>query len=149
LTFNFLLFTFFKRGMLMSKKKIVISKDGPYQVSGNVPLRQETIAANKDGEAEKYIPGEPLPGGEFYSLCRCGLSGNMPLCDGSHTDGFDGTETAGNKKFEEMAEVYKGPKLDLADAEALCAQAGFCERSGNTWDQVDKSDDPGQKKLAI
>ena len=30
------------------------------------------------------------PGKEFYALCRCGLSKNKPMCDGSHKDCFVG-----------------------------------------------------------
>ncbi len=33
----------------------------------------------------------PLTAGkEFYALCRCGLSKNKPLCDGSHKECFQG-----------------------------------------------------------
>ena len=54
---------------------IEVSKDGPYRVTGSLPL---TAA---DGEPE------PRPAGastEHYSLCRCGQSRNKPFCSGMH-----------------------------------------------------------------
>jgi hypothetical protein len=32
-----------------SSRKIVVSKDGPYIVSGNVPLAVQTITPNREG----------------------------------------------------------------------------------------------------
>ena len=50
---------------------IIVSKNGPYLVSGGVELL---------GEAQM----DPLSSKEHYSLCRCGASNNKPFCDGSH-----------------------------------------------------------------
>ena len=42
----------------------------------------------------------------------------------------------------EQAEVLDGPVMQLADAEALCAFARFCDPNGRIWNQVAKSDEP-------
>ncbi|MGR6918751.1 CDGSH iron-sulfur domain-containing protein [[Actinomadura] parvosata] len=44
---------------------IEVSKDGPYRITGGIPL---------GGDASR----------EHYSLCRCGHSRNKPLCSGMH-----------------------------------------------------------------
>ena len=49
---------------------IVVSKDGPYHVSGGIEL--------------KGASGLQPPSREHYALCRCGASKNKPFCDGSH-----------------------------------------------------------------
>jgi CDGSH-type Zn-finger protein len=55
--------------------QVTVSKNGPYLVSGGLPLKT-------DG-AQPYRPGR-------YALCRCGASKNKPFCDGTHwAMGFD------------------------------------------------------------
>lgn len=54
---------------------ILISRDGPYRVSGSIPLRRSSGVEeprNEGGSAE------------HYSLCRCGYSQNKPFCSGMH-----------------------------------------------------------------
>lgn len=54
---------------------VTVSKNGPYFVSGDLPL--------KTADAQPYRPGR-------YALCRCGASKNKPFCDGTHwAVGFD------------------------------------------------------------
>ena len=78
-----------------TKGKIKILKDGPYLVSGSIPLTKETIVTGKDGDPLKWEPVGEYPVQETYALCRCGQSKKKPYCDGTHTKiGFDGTEEA-------------------------------------------------------
>ncbi|NIM63909.1 MAG: CDGSH iron-sulfur domain-containing protein [Acidobacteria bacterium] len=56
--------------------EIKVRKNGPYLVTGAVPLR----------DAE----GNPIEKTEPFALCRCGGSATKPFCDGSHKRlGFD------------------------------------------------------------
>ena len=117
--------------------KITIVKGGPYQVSGNVPLARATIGADENGESRHWLVGERLESGQAYELCRCGHSANKPYCDNTHEAvGFDGAETASRTPYVEQAGVMEGPAVALADAEALCAFARFCDRDGNVWNTV-------------
>jgi CDGSH-type Zn-finger protein len=50
--------------------KIVVSKDGPYRVSGKIALE-----TNVWGEGASK---------DHFALCRCGGSKNKPFCDGTH-----------------------------------------------------------------
>ncbi|MFY0693180.1 MAG: CDGSH iron-sulfur domain-containing protein [Paracoccaceae bacterium] len=50
---------------------VVIQKDGPYWVSG---CEIAEPGPGEGGSKDKFV------------LCRCGLSGNKPYCDGTHRD---------------------------------------------------------------
>ena len=121
--------------------KVVVAKNGPYLVSGSVPLAKHTIIADAQGESQSWQSGEPYPAQASYALCRCGHSKNKPFCDGTHTKvHFDGTETASRAPYRAQAEVTEGPALALSDAESLCAFARFCDPNGQVWNQVAQSD---------
>lgn len=127
--------------------KIQVSKDGPYLVSGDLPLAEITIGANKEGESVKWDWGKAYPAKSQYALCRCGGSANKPYCDGTHAkQGFDGTETASRKPYLEQAKLLEGPTLSLTDAESLCAFARFCDPNGQVWNLVQETADPKAKK---
>ena len=122
--------------------KVQVSKDGPYIVSGSLPLGKEIIGANEAGESVKWERGPQYPPKAQYSLCRCGHSANKPFCDGSHKKvGFDGTETASRRPYLEQAKVLRGPTMSLTDAEPLCAFARFCDPNGKVWNLVGETDD--------
>jgi len=54
---------------------IEVSQDGPYRVTGGIPLTE------RDGTPVARNEGASL---EHYSLCRCGKSQNKPFCSGMH-----------------------------------------------------------------
>lgn len=54
---------------------VVVSKDGPYRVTGAIPL---VDAAGHD------VPRNQGASREHYALCRCGHSQNKPFCSGMH-----------------------------------------------------------------
>jgi len=60
------------RGHLLPEgAEITVEKNGPYRVVG---VDTDADPAGKGASGEKMV------------LCRCGLSGNKPYCDGSHRD---------------------------------------------------------------
>lgn len=133
------------------KEKIKISENGPYLVSGNLPLAKEIIAADENGDSKGYLKGEKYKCGESYALCRCGASTKKPFCDGSHEKiNFDGTETASREKFSERCDEINGPGVDLDDLTELCVRARFChDRNGDVWNNTEQSDNPKLKQEAI
>ena len=138
----------------MSKKnpeaKVTVAKDGPYLVSGAVPLAKQTIVGDAAGESQSWKEGEPLSVQANYALCRCGHSKTKPFCDGSHTKvKFDGTETASRESYREQAQVTDGPVLSLTDVESLCAFARFCDPNGQVWNQVAQTDDPKVRTMFV
>lgn len=133
-----------------SEKKIVVSKDGPYLVSGGIPLSMQLIVPNKEGMSWDWKDARTFKTGSTYSLCRCGHSKNKPFCDDSHVKvKFDGKETATHQPFARQAERFDGPTLALSDVEDLCAFARFCDPGGKIWSVIEQTDDPEARKLAI
>jgi len=57
--------------LIADQAEIEVEKDGPFRVTG------PKIGGLNAGEGAS---------GEKYVLCRCGMSGNKPFCDGTHSD---------------------------------------------------------------
>jgi CDGSH-type Zn-finger protein len=130
--------------------RVVVTKNGPYVVSGKVPLTVQVIRPNEEGLSWNWEEAATLEAGAEYELCRCGHSKNKPFCDGSHARvHFDGTETASRQPYARQAESIDGPTLLLEDAEELCAFARFCDPGGKIWNLIGRSSDPEARKLAI
>jgi CDGSH-type Zn-finger protein len=129
---------------------ITVTKNGPYLVSGDVPLDVQAIAANKEGFSWAWLQGQTFEVKANYALCRCGHSKNKPFCDGSHTAAhFDGTETASRAPYAGQAETSNGPTLTLSDDQTLCAYARFCDSGGKIWSLIEQTDDPAARELVI
>ena len=128
--------------------KIEVTKDGPYLVSGNLPLSEQWIVTNKEGDSLDYREGKKFPAQAQYALCRCGHSSSKPFCDGTHAKvRFDGAETAGHQPYIEQAETIEGPVMTLTDQENLCAFARFCDPKGRIWNLVTQ-DSPEAQEIA-
>ncbi len=139
-----------KKSLKKEKLKIVVSKNGPYLVFGNLPLAKEIALPDREGNPKKWVKGKRCSSKGKYARCRCGCSKNPPYCDGTHNEiNFDGTETAARKKYFDKAKKITGPKLDLFDYPELCSTARFCHRVGGTWNLVKNSDNQKSKKTAI
>jgi len=130
---------------------IKITKDGPYIVSGKLPLDKKIIIRDDAGFSVEWKKGETYKTTEEYSLCRCGHSKNKPFCDGNHISSkFKGKETASRKKYIKEANKITGPELDLTDKKNLCFGAGFCHnKKGDVWNLVRQSNIKEAKNLAI
>jgi CDGSH-type Zn-finger protein len=133
-----------------SKVRVTVSENGPYMVTGGVPLAKQTIVADAEGGSEAWLEGAAIRHHDTYALCRCGASATKPFCDGTHTGiGFAGAETASRESFLDQATVLDGPALRLADAEVLCAFGRFCDPNGQVWGQVERTDDPEVRAMFI
>jgi CDGSH-type Zn-finger protein len=132
------------------RAKVKITTDGPYVVTGGVPLSEQVICVDDDGQPHGWKEGRRYPVQETYALCRCGHSQHEPYCDGSHERvDFDGTETATNTPYMRQAKQCEGPDLRLTDVRGFCIGAGFCDREGGTWELTRESADPKAKQTAI
>ena len=135
---------------IKQESKIRVTKNGPYIVSGAIPLMNMTIECGSQGIPTRWTIGEKMKTSATYTLCRCGQSNNKPFCDGSHVKAnFDGTEVSDNEPFEQIAKEIDGPELKLKDAEILCASARFCHRDGDIWEVIHRTNEPDAKKNVI
>jgi CDGSH-type Zn-finger protein len=76
-----------RRWSLDDRQRIVVHPDGPYMVTGGIPLdRKRKIVAPENGAALTWRTGEAIPTENVYALCRCGHSAGKPLCDGTHRE---------------------------------------------------------------
>lgn len=132
------------------EKIIKIVKNGPYLVSGEIPLYQIRITTDDEGYPYEWLEEKQYTKQKDYALCRCGKSKNKPYCDGTHEEiGFEGTETASKEKYIDVAGKLEGPDLLLTDNKSLCNHAGFCNRAGGISYLIRQSDIPESKEAAI
>lgn len=118
---------------------IKVVKDGPYLVSGDIPLDEKFIT--QENQSSKYKESKKYETINAYALCRCGKSRRFPFCDGTHQRGFKGEETAEKDPFQNVT-MYEGDNLRLEDAEHLCSLARFCHsRTDNVWDATENNNE--------
>lgn len=130
--------------------KIRIIRDGPYIVTGSVPLIREAAVREGSGPPMEWRKVSEYPLKESYALCRCGQTKSSPYCDGSHVAAkFDGTETAVRRTHREKPRLVKGPGADMDPNAAPCARAQFCQRAGGIGQLIADSGDAEKRDLAI
>ena len=141
-----------KRDGTVHGKRIVVRKDGPYVVHGDVPLVRKTQIVSERGEPLAWKTEGPIEVREPYLLCRCGQSAHKPLCDGAHVEaGFDGTETADTRvTAERQVTLDGGTGIVVKQDVYLCTNSGFCANRVTTIQQmVPKTDDTQVRTQAI
>ncbi|MDR0900145.1 MAG: CDGSH iron-sulfur domain-containing protein, partial [Methanobrevibacter sp.] len=122
------------------------TKNGPYIVSGNVPLYKADIIVDDDGYPVKFGNKEKIATDETYALCRCGHSKNKPFCDQTHLNiDFNGEEIASKNIYKESIEVFETDKLKLVDAPILCDHSRFCTRAGGIRALMEEGDEKSSK----
>lgn len=130
---------------------IKITPNGPYLVYGEVPIDQEIIIPNADGNSWEYRKGEKFTSKlRPVALCRCGKSQKKPFCDGSHTHvNWNSKETASKEPILKGSVVIEGESLILTDNEEYCAFARFCDAKGQIWNLVRTAHTTEERNLVI
>ena len=133
-------------------KKIVVQKNGPYLVYGDVPLVRKEQIVSEYGEPIAWKKGEVIETSGPYELCRCGHSSNKPFCDNTHEKiGFDGTESADTRVTAVRRVVLAGGTHIIVKRDfSLCMEAGFCgNRFANIPKMVADTDDTRVRSQVI
>ena len=131
--------------------RIEILEDGPYRVTGGVPMVRMRKVPDEDGEMLRWERGAALDHADTYDLCRCGESKNKPFCDGTEEKvGFKGTETAPRSPTAERRFEYGDGPMVLTDEPRLCARATFCDaRTTDAWALAEQTEDPEKRAMLI
>jgi CDGSH-type Zn-finger protein len=132
--------------------QIEVRPNGPYKVTGGIPLVSKTQVVSECGEPLAWRKdGQIEVAGEYY-LCRCGRSQLMPFCDGAHrARPFDGTEHAPvnlsvKRRMEYPGSVHFNVYFDMD----LCMESGFCaNRLTSVAELTEQSDDIGARTQLI
>lgn len=129
--------------MAEDTQKITIRPNGPYIVTGGIPLVRKTPIKSEHGEPLTWKKGEVVTTDVRYALCRCGQSARKPFCDGAHTSaGFDGSETADTAPSSSRQIDYPGTNITVKDDRSICMHAGFCANQvTNVWQMAQESAD--------
>ncbi|MEM9514824.1 MAG: CDGSH iron-sulfur domain-containing protein [Actinomycetota bacterium] len=130
---------------------IEVLPHGPYEVTGDVPLRPRRAVNSPTGRPITWQTDEAIDHEATYYLCRCGASENKPFCDGSHGfELFDGTEDAPTDTHAERAVYHEGPGTTVVQDSVLCHHAKFCFSEVHGWiDMVADTDDPSIQRELI
>jgi CDGSH-type Zn-finger protein len=134
------------------RKKIEIHSNGPYIVSGEIPLVRKTQVVSEYGEPLTWKNEGEIATEEPFYLCRCGHSDIMPFCDRTHRGfNFDGTEKAPTNRRDERQETFPGStniviRMDMS----LCTSSGFCaNHSTSIAEMATHTDDTQVRALAM
>ncbi|GGJ42281.1 CDGSH iron-sulfur domain-containing protein [Streptomyces brasiliensis] len=109
------------------RRRIVVLEDGPYVVYWRTPLKRKRKIVSENNDSLAWETRDTIDTENVYALCRCGRSGSKPFCDGTHAViGFDGTETADVRPYEELRHVHDGVGISAQRVGELCVHAAFC-----------------------
>ncbi|MDR3291788.1 MAG: CDGSH iron-sulfur domain-containing protein [Methanobrevibacter sp.] len=127
--------------------KIKVTKNGPYIVSGNVPLYKIKFVVDEKGNPIKYGEKGKIKTDESYTLCRCGHSNSKPFCDGTHAKiDFDGEESATIDIKDVYYEDIENENLKLVDHYIYCDHSRFCLRHGGIRKLIEEDTNESNEK---
>jgi CDGSH-type Zn-finger protein len=113
---------------IIIKRQIEVAADGPYTVTGGIPLVRKIQVVSELGEPLTWKKQGVIETTSEYVLCRCGHSEEKPFCDGSHNlADWDGTERAPTSlSVQRRVELLKGAQVNVHFDLDLCTESGFC-----------------------
>jgi CDGSH-type Zn-finger protein len=114
--------------------EIEVQANGPYVVTGSVPLVRVHAVQTDQGEPVAWEVDESIDAPENYHLCRCGNCTNNPFANDAGCANFDGTEAAPTDNYADRAKTLGGTIVTILDDRKICSHAGFCaNRVTNVW----------------
>lgn len=136
----------------MTEAEIRVEEDGPYQVTGPLPISRTRSVKTEYGEPIDYAPFERLEAGETYRLCRCGKSATKPFCDDSHLDEprVEVKERADHGPRADRVDVFENTEdgTVISDDLSICSKAGFCkDRFTGVWQMLGSSDPAVRERM--
>ncbi len=133
--------------MTLTEPRITVRPNGPYHVTGDVPVVAKAQVETELGEPIVWQTGPELAHKDRYALCRCGQSSRKPFCDGTHLRVEFEAEDA---LRERNAKEYPGTGVTLLDDRGICVHSGYCGNTiTNVWKMVRKTDDTTVRSMLI
>lgn len=137
---------------LQFPRQIQVEANGPYTVSGGIPMVRKIQVVSEAGEPLAWKKQGEIDAPAEYLLCRCGHSEEMPFCDGAHhLVKWDGTEDAptGLSLLRRADSEQDKPMVYHFDMD-LCTDSGFCgNRNFSLLDLTADTDDIDMRTMAI
>ena len=116
---------------------VTAAPNGPFLVSGSVPLYRRRAVQSEHGEPLAWETTEHVETRDRYALCRCGQADNKPFCDGAHARVGFAADDHDSGTYDERSNVLGGTGITVRDDRSICVHAGFCgTRVANVWGQV-------------
>lgn len=136
---------------MSSNFQIKVAPQGPYLVTGNVPVATKTPIMSEHGEPLAWQTTAGAETGEKFGLCRCGGSSKKPFCDGTHArTEWDGTENTAEGTYAERANSIGGEGVEIFDDRPTCVHAGFCgNQVTNVWKMAAETGDSRVRAQAM
>jgi len=136
---------------MSDEQQIKVAENGPYIVSGDVPVTVKTPVMSEHGEPLTWKTGPPTESRSRFALCRCGQSSNKPFCDGTHAKvEWDGTDNAPQGGYGDRATSLGGVGLEIFDDRPTCVHAGFCgNQVTNVWKMAAETGDSRVRAQAM
>lgn len=114
--------------------EVEVTLNGPYTVSGDVPIRPKCPVVSEHGEPLAWQTVDSAVQGRTTDLCRCGHSAQKPFCDGSHVAApFDGTEVASREPWSARRSTHEAVGITVHHDGPLCEHARFCVNRTTSW----------------
>jgi len=99
------------------KPLIACLANGPYYLIEDSSPKEVSHLVDETGQSYSTVRG--------VALCRCGLSGNKPFCDGSHgKSGF--SDEKSDDRIKDRRDQYVGEKITVLFNGGACAHAAHC-----------------------
>jgi CDGSH-type Zn-finger protein len=133
-------------------RQIQVEEDGPYTVTGSIPLVRKLQVVSEAGEPLTWKKQGIIETYPEYSLCRCGHSADFPFCDGTHHQiDWDGAENAPTSvSVIKREKLSTGTQLTINFDLELCTESGFCgNRNISLLEGNVNTDDIDLRTLAI
>lgn len=111
------------------KPLIACLPNGPYYLIEDSSPQEVSHLVSETGQPYSTVRG--------VALCRCGLSGNKPFCDGSHGTS-DFSDNKSDDRVKNRRDKYAGKKITVLFNGGACAHAAHCV---NGLPSVFKTDD--------
>ena len=132
-------------------QQIRVAENGPYFVSGDIPLTVKRPVMSEHGEPLTWQTEQPRDTTARYTLCRCGASDTKPFCDLTHRSiEWDGAENAPTDQYADRAESLGGVGIEIFDDRPTCVHAGFCGNEvTNVWKMAAETGDSRVRAQAM